>query len=136
MRYLTAEQVLFIHARLIAETGGMHGVRDVGLLRSAVERPRATFERKDLYPDLFHKAAALMGSLIGNHPFLDGNKRTAITAAGLFLALNGRELATSQKELEAFTMDMALRKREVQGAAAWFRRHSTPRKRLPAPGNR
>lgn len=129
MRYLTAEQVLFIHARLVTETGGMHGVRDVGLLRSAVERPRATFGEKDLYRDLFRKAAALMESLVGNHPFLDGNKRTAISAAGLFLMLNGYELNASQKELEAFTLEMALKKRDVQDAAAWFRRHSKPGKR-------
>ena len=125
MRYLTAEQVLFIHARLITETGGMHGVRDVGLLSSAVERPRATFGGKDLYRDLFRKAAAFMGSLIGNHPFLDGNKRTAISAAGLFLMLNGYELNASQKELETFTLRMALKKSDVQDAAAWFRKHST-----------
>lgn len=129
MRYLTAEQVLFIHARLIAETGGMHGVRDVGLLRSAVERPRATFGGKDLYRDLYRKASALLESLIGNHPFLDGNKRTAVSAAGLFLMLNGYELNASQKELETFTLDMALRKRDVRDAAAWLRRHSSPGKR-------
>jgi len=126
VRYLTAEQVLFIHARLMSETGGMHGVRDVGLLRSAVERPQATFGGKDLYRNLFHKAAALMGSLTGNHPFLDGNKRTAISAAGLFLMLNGHELNASQKELEAFTLRMTLKKSDVQAAAAWFRKHSTP----------
>jgi death-on-curing protein len=127
VRYLTAEQVLFIHARIIAATGGLHGVRDVGLLRSAVERPRATFGGKDLYRDMFSKAAALMASLIGNHPFLDGNKRTAISAAGLYLMLNGYELTASQKELEAFTMDMALNKTAVRNAAAWFQRHAEPR---------
>ena len=60
MKYLTAEQILFIHARVVAETGGSHGVHDLGLLESAVARPQATFEGKDLYPDLFHKAAALL----------------------------------------------------------------------------
>ena len=83
MIYLTPEQVLFIHSRLVAETGGSHGVRDLGLLESAVARPRATFDGKELYPDLFTKTAVLMDSLINNHPFLDGNKRTGITAAGL-----------------------------------------------------
>ncbi len=124
MRYLTAEQVLFIHARLITETGGLHGVRDVGLLSSAVERPRATFTGKDLYPGLFRKAAALMESLIGNHPFLDGNKRTAIAAAGILLLLNGYQLTASQKELETFTLEMALKKRDVRDAAEWFSGHS------------
>lgn len=84
-RYLTPQQVLFIHARLIATTGGEHGVRDVGLLASAVARPQATFDGADLYPDLSEKAAALMDSLTRNHPFVDGNKRTAIAAAALFL---------------------------------------------------
>ena len=128
MRYLTAEQVLFIHARLIAETGGLHGVRDVGLLRSSVERPRATFDGKELYRAPVSKAAALMESLIGNHPFLDGNKRTAITAAGIFLKLNGYDLTASQKELESFTLEMAIKKKNAQVAAAWFRDHSVRRR--------
>ena len=71
MEYLTPEQILFLHARLIEETGGGEGVRDVGLLLSAIARPQASFDDKDLYPDIFSKAAALMDSLIRNHPFLD-----------------------------------------------------------------
>jgi death-on-curing protein len=122
--YLSAEQVLFIHARLVDETGGMHGVRDVGLLRSAVARPRATFGGEDLYPDIFRKAAALMESLILNHPFLDGNKRTAISAAGLFLLRNGQQLTVTQQALEQFTMDMALKRRDVEDAANWFKKHT------------
>ena len=59
MRYLTPEQVLFIHARLIAETGGEHGIRDLGLLQSAVGRPQAVFEGQDMYPNLHNKAAAI-----------------------------------------------------------------------------
>lgn len=78
MKYLTVEQVLFIHARLVSEISGTHGVRDLGLLESAVARPQATFEGNDLYSDIFSKAAALMESLIGNHPFVDGNKRTGM----------------------------------------------------------
>ena len=79
MSHLTAEQVLFIHYRLIEETGGIHGIRDIPLLQSAVARPMATFGSDDLYPDIFSKAAALMHSIIKNHPFVDGNKRTSIT---------------------------------------------------------
>lgn len=60
MNYLTPEQVLFIHYRLIEETGGRHGIRDLSMLQSALARPMATFDRKDLYPDLFSKAASLM----------------------------------------------------------------------------
>ena len=93
---LSAQQVLFIHARLIEATGGEHGVLDLGLLQAAVARPQATFDGADLYASLFQKAAALMESLAQNHPFVDGNKRTAITAAALFLLQNGR-LQTATK---------------------------------------
>ena len=121
MRYLTAEQVLFIHARLIAETGGEHGVRDLGLLLSAVARPQASFDQADLYPDVFTKAAALLESLIGNHPFVDGNKRTGISAAGLFLRQNGYRMRASNQELEAFTLRVAQGGVSQEDAAVWFR---------------
>jgi death-on-curing protein len=121
MNYLTCEQVLFIHSRLVAETGGSHGVRDLGLLESAVARPRATFDGKDLYPDLFMKAAVLMDSLINNHPFVHGNKRTGITAAGLFLRVNGWKLTASPENLEAVTLRVATGKMEVPNLADWLR---------------
>ncbi len=124
MRYLSAEQVLFIHSRLIDETGGSHGIRDVGLLQSAVGRSKATYDGKDLYPDIFHKVAALMESLIKNHPFVDGNKRTAITSAGILLQMNGFIIETSQKDLERFTLGMAHGKIPVEDAAEWFKRNS------------
>jgi len=104
VKYLTAEQVLFIHSRIIDETGGMHGIRDLGLLESAVSRPRATFRNKDLYPTSFHKAAALMESLVKNHPFIDGNKRMAITSAAIFLQMNGYLLKASHNELVDFAV--------------------------------
>jgi len=125
VKYLTAEQVLFIHSRLIDETGGSHGIRDVGLLQSAVERIRATFGGKDLYPDIFYKAAALMESLIKNHPFVDGNKRTAITSASIFLKMNGYVLETTQKDFEQFALRMAIGKASIEDAADWFKRNSS-----------
>ena len=79
MKYLTLEKVLLLHARLIQRTGGSGGVHDIDVLDSAMARPQATFEGEELYPDLWHKAAALMHSLVKNHPFVDGNKRTALT---------------------------------------------------------
>lgn len=106
------------------ETGGMHGVRDLGLLKSALARPQATFGGLDLYPDIFHQAAALMESLVSNHPFLDGNKRTAITATALFLKRNGLRLKASQKDLVKFTMDQALKKNPPEKAATWLENHS------------
>lgn len=128
MKYLTPEQVLFIHSRLIAETGGSHGVRDLGLLESAVARPRATFDDKELYPDLFTKAAALMDSLVNNHPFVDGNKRTGVTTAGLFLRVNGRKLAAPPADLEAVTLRLAAEGMEIAELAAWLRGNSVTNK--------
>jgi death-on-curing protein len=106
----------------------MHGVRDPGLLKSAVAQPRATFAGKDLYPGVFHKAAALMESLILNHPFVDGNKRTAISAAGLILLRNGYEVAVSQESLEKFTMDAAMKTLSAEATARWFRTHARRRR--------
>jgi death-on-curing protein len=123
-RYLTILQILFLHARLIEETGGGHGLRDLGLLESAAARPQATFSGQELYPDLFTKAAALMASLVNNHPFLDGNKRTGITAASLFLLQNGFRLETTQAELERFTLRVASSAVEIAEIAAWFQQHS------------
>lgn len=119
-RYLTVEQVLFIHARLIDATGGSHGVRDLGLLESAVMRPRATFGGAELYLDLFAKAAALLQSLVNNHPFVDGNKRTGITAAGLFLAQNGVRLVASNAELEAFMLTVITSSLAIDEIAGWL----------------
>lgn len=124
LRYLTVEQVLFIHMRLIAETGGSPGLRDLALLESAVARPRATFGGEDLYPDLFVKAAALFDSLVRNHPFVDGNKRVGITAAGLFLRLNGQHLTASNVELEQFTLQVARSEHDVEEITAWLRSYS------------
>lgn len=124
MNYLTPEQVLFIHYRLIEETGGSHGIRDLALLQSALARPMATFDNNDLYPDLYSKAAALMQSIIKNHPFIDGNKRTAVTAASIFLLRNGYSLKTSNKELERFTLKVVNENVELQKIAKWLKKFS------------
>lgn len=124
MRYLKEEDILKIHSRLIDKVGGIHGIRDINLLISATNRPRQTFNNKDLYPDLFSKAAALMESLIKNHPFIDGNKRTAITAAARFLYLNSYELKVKNKTLENFTLKVAQGKLTLKQIANWFKKNS------------
>ncbi len=126
MNFLSAEQILFIHARLVEETGGSHGVRDLDMLLSAIGRPQASFDHQDLYPDLFSKAAALMESLIRNHPFLDGNKRTGATAAGLFLRRNGYRLTASNADLVNITMRIAQSQTGVAELAIWLRENSQP----------
>lgn len=124
MIYLSIAQILFMHSRLIAETGGGHGVRDVGLLDSAISRPRATFGGEDLYPHIFDKAAALMESIVQNHPFVDGNKRAGITAAGIFLRRNGYWLTATHQELEEFTMGVAKGELGSSCISNWLRRFS------------
>lgn len=126
IRYLTVEQVLFIHARIIDETGGRHGVRDLGLLEAAVMRSKATFEGKELYPGVFLKAAALLHSLTGNHPFVDGNKRTGIAAAALFMAQNGYRLVASSPELEDFVLAAVTSNLEIREIAAWVEENCQP----------
>ena len=123
-QYLSAEQVLFIHARLIEETGGSSGIRDLGLLRSAVSRPQATFAQEELYPSIFLKTAALLESLANNHPFVDGNKRTGITASALFLQMNGYKLNASQKELSDFTLSIAKGSENIESISFWLKNHT------------
>jgi death-on-curing protein len=125
MIYLTPEQVLFLHAQLVAETGGSHGVRDLSMLLSALGRPLASFDDQDLYPDIYTKSAALMDSLIRNHPFVDGNKRTGIAAAALFLRLNGYRLTAANSDLEKFTLQVARSELALEAIASWFQLHAS-----------
>jgi death-on-curing protein len=124
MIYLSAVQLLFLHARLVDETGGSHGVRDLNMLLSALGRPGASYDTRDLYPDIYTKVAALMDSLIRNHPFLDGNKRTGIAAAAIFLRMNGYQLSGTNTELEEFTLGVAQSKHHIKDMAGWFQMHT------------
>lgn len=127
MKYLTPEQVLFIHARLIDETGGSHGLRDLGLLQVAVARPKASYDGKDLYKGLFEKAAALMHSIIKNHPFVDGNKRVGISAAVMFLEINSLALLPSNPDLVEFTQRVVSSNMEIHDMSGWFRDNTSKR---------
>lgn len=126
MKYLTAEQGLFLHVRIIEETGGSHGVRDIGLLESAVARPQAVFEGEELYTNHFSKAAALVESLIRNHPFVDGDKRTGVAASAIFLRRNGWLLDVSSRELEVFALQVARAELSISETSRWSREHRTP----------
>ena len=125
MIYLTAEQVLFLHDRLIEETGGEHGVRDLGGLESALARPQAAFGGTEFYPDLMTKAAVLMDGLTRNHPFIDGNKRASIATAALFLQVNGYRLTATNAELEDFALRVTTAKPDLAEIAEWFRTKTT-----------
>lgn len=95
---ISIKETEIIHNILIDRYGGSKGVRDFGLLESALARPFATFDNQDLYPDPVEKAAAILESLVINHPFVDGNKRIAYTLMRLLLLENGVDIDASQAD--------------------------------------
>lgn len=127
MEYLFPHQVLYLHKRVIEVSGGSHGVRDEGLFESAVYRPQASFGGQDLYPDVFAKAAALGHSLVKNHPFVDGNKRTGFEAMRLFLRINGKDLSASDDQKFDLVMKIASDPRfDEHRIADWLKAYSKP----------
>jgi len=129
MKYISEKDVLIIHARIIDETGGLHGVRELGGLISACARPRASFGGHKQYKTLYQKAGALMHSLAMNHPFLDGNKRTSIATTARLLYINGYDLVVSNIELEKFTLLVVVNKLEVNDIADWLKHNSKKTKK-------
>jgi death-on-curing protein len=128
VNFLFPTQALYLHKRITEAIGGASAVRDHGLLESAVYRPMAAFGGVDLYPDLFTKAAALGHSLINNHPFVDGNKRTGYEAMRLTLRLNEHDIRASEDEAYRFVMGMAEGKIDEHAAAAWLKTHAVKRR--------
>jgi death-on-curing protein len=119
--YLSIDQVEELHALQLQHYGGSPGLRDQGGLESAVARPAMTFGGEDLYPDHASKAAALMHSLVMNHPYVDGNKRVGAHAAILFLRMNGQRLEMTSTELEELTLTVAKAELDAEALAIWFR---------------
>ncbi|OGY11265.1 MAG: hypothetical protein A3F61_03600 [Candidatus Blackburnbacteria bacterium RIFCSPHIGHO2_12_FULL_41_13b] len=122
--FLDIEQVLIIHTDQIERYGGSHGLRDLGLLESAVFRSQATFGKEDLYPSIFGKAAALFQSLVLNHPFIDGNKRTATASTLVFLEMNGYSVKVGQKVLVKFVLQIEKETLEIEQIYSWLKKNS------------
>lgn len=120
MRYLTGEDILAIHERLLEETGGSAGIRDIGLLYSIVEKPKTSFGGQEMYPGIHLKAAACLEALTNYHVFVDGNKRTAFMSAAVFLAINGRQLEVEQESGLRFMLAVANKKKTVHQIASWL----------------
>lgn len=120
---LTKSQVLLIHDHLIAETGGSSGLRDEGILDSALSAPFQTFGGEDVYPSLQQKAARLCFGLVKNHPFVDGNKRIGAHVMLVFLALNGVELQHSQTELSDIILQLAAGEINAEHLLRWILSH-------------
>ena len=120
--YPTVDDVIAVHSKLIARFGGSLGIRDRGALESAVARPQSGY-----YKDIFQEAAALWESLSQNHPFIDGNKRVAVTVTAAFLKMNGYRLEFDDVEAIAFLAGLydtgGMRFTEIE---IWLRQHVAP----------
>ncbi|MCE5279167.1 MAG: type II toxin-antitoxin system death-on-curing family toxin [Planctomycetaceae bacterium] len=121
--FLQLDDVLWLHSDLVDRYGGEHGVRDMGLLESALAQPRATYGGKRLHKNIFMMAAAYLFHVIRNHPFVDGNKRAGAVAALLFLDLNGIEVVATKGALYELTMAVTTGKADKAAIAKFFRAH-------------
>jgi len=126
MRYLTLDQVVDLHRRIIAKSGGSPGLRDPESLDSAVAQPMMTFDGKDLYPTLAAKAGALAHSIIQNHPFVDGNKRVGHASMEVFLVMNGVAINAAVDEQEAIILAVAGGKSSRAELINWIERTLVP----------
>lgn len=122
--YITLDTVLAIHDDMVDKYGGSHGIRDLGVIQSAIARPQSSFGGDDLYPNVFDKAAALFHSLMFNHAFIDGNKRTTIVSAARFLSLNGFELDVSREDFVAFPLLVENKHLSIEKISKWIKNHS------------
>ena len=120
IRYLTAKEILVLHALIVERTNGSHGVRDPKLLESIAHRPQARFGGKDVHNDLFAKAAALGEALVNYYVFVDGNKRTAFIAMTQFLFLNGFTIRAAQEEVERTMILVAKKEMGVEDLRDWI----------------
>lgn len=123
MKRLTKEQVLSLHCELIKETGGTDGIRDDGLLESALSAPFQSFDGVDSFPSIQQKAARLGFGLIKNHAFVDGNKRIGTHAMLIFLALNGIEIEYTQEELTNIILSVAAGDCPFENLVKWIVNH-------------
>jgi len=123
VRYLTLSEVLELHRRIIGQSGGALGILNLGALESALAQPRMTFGGSELYPSIVDKAAALGYSLIQNHPFLDGNKRTGHAAMEVFLLLNDCEIQAPVDDQERVILQVASGEMDRETFSLWLRDH-------------
>lgn len=124
MKWLDLDDIELIHMQIIDASGGSQGIRDRGRLESALAAMQQEMFGQELYPTIFEKAAALMRGVIADHPFVDGNKRTGVMSALIFLNLNGFNTGQlSNKELEDFAVQVAVEHLDVPVIAAWLEKH-------------
>lgn len=124
IHYLSEAEIIAINEEVVSQFGGIHGVRDLHILNSAVGRPQTFVGFQDAYKSIFDKAAALMHSIINNHPFLDGNKRTSLFTAILFLEYNGWKVEFKRKEAVKFTRKVHNENYTIDRISQWLKEHS------------
>lgn len=120
---LTEQQALSVHKMMIEATGGSDGVRDIGLLQSALNAPFQSFSGKEVYSSILSKAAAICRSVISNHPFVDGNKRAGIHIMLIFLEINGVQMDYTQEELINLGFGIAAGNLDVDAIFNWLSEH-------------
>ena len=125
MNVLSLEQLLEIHALVVEATGGSIGLRDLGRLEAAIATQTQNVFGEELYPKLIDKAAAIMRGIIADHPFVDGNKRTAMLAGLTLVEINGIRFAAKPGELEDFAVKIATDKLDIPSIVAWLREHTS-----------
>lgn len=123
MRVLSKRQILMLHSMLVAQSGGADGLRDEGLLESAINTPLQTFGGQELYPTVLEKAARLGYGLIHNHPFLDGNKRIGTHAMLVFLDINNITLSYEDDDLIAAILGVASGEMDDSQLLEWLKTH-------------
>lgn len=125
VKYLSAEEVLRLHFQIIEDFGGSHGVRAEDRLKSVIQAPKQMLFKREQYPSLYEKAAVYLRNIIGDHPFSDGNKRTAVTVCAIFLVRNSISITSSPKDLELFVIRIATEHLEINEIAEWLEANSS-----------
>lgn len=125
MEHVSGEEILIIHSEIIEKTGGSHGIRDIGLFLSLVEKPKIGFGGAELYEGVWKKAAAYCEGFAKYHVFMDGNKRTAMAVAARFLYVNKYECTATNKEVEEFAVRIVEEKLDIETIADWLEEHAT-----------
>lgn len=125
MKFVSLQGVHTIHERMLKIGGGRAGIYDFAMLHSAIERPKAQFNRKPLYSTIWLMAGALLQSMVRNHPFEDGNKRTAYFTTKRFLFKNGYNLKPDDRDVLKFVVEVDVKHTSTEDIAAWLRKNSS-----------
>lgn len=124
MEMIALEEIIIFHEKIIEKTGGSQGIRDIGLIESAINRPFQTYDGIELYPEIESKISAITYSLINNHGFVDGNKRIGVSVMLLLLRLNDIKIEYKQEELVDLGIKIAENKCKEEDIKKWIESHS------------